>query len=39
MAKLINFDKTNRPHLVLVIRIYSGKILNYPKVNKSSKSP
>ena len=34
MRKLrgINFNYTNRLHLVLVIRIYFDKDLNYPKV-------
>ena len=33
MRKLnVNFNYTNRPHLVLVVRIYFEKNLNYPKV-------
>ena len=41
MKKLsgINFNNTNRLHLVLVIRIYVDKNLNYPKVYTSSKTP
>ena len=41
MTKLsgINFNNTNRLHLVLAIRIYFDKRLNYPKVYKSSKTP
>ena len=41
MKKLsgINFNNTNRLHLVLVIRIYFDNNLNYPKVYTSGKTP
>ena len=40
MRKLIgiDFNNTNRFHLILVIRIYFDKNLNYPKVYTSSKT-
>ena len=41
MTKLsgINFNNTNRLHLVLVIKIYFDSNCNYPKVYTSSKTP
>ena len=35
----INFNNTNRFHLVLVIGIYFDNNFNYPKVYTSSKTP
>ena len=41
MTKLsgINFNNTNRLHLVLVIKIYFDNNFNFPKVYTSSKTP
>ena len=41
MTKLsgINFNNTNRLHLVLVIKIYFDNNFNYPKVYAGSKTP